>query len=297
MSEYNANHMSSDYFLLEEAYRTADLATRDNSKPSARPNKRPSSKNALILKHASKTNTTVKFLSQGMKRREENTSMYLAKMKTISWTIAWDFPQCGVKRLDHRIKDTTTLHEALSKHIEPKPNNAVSRYEIKELCDCGIDNLLVYMKKENAPFTPKNVMIERKQRYAQANQPTYYAIPISSSISKALANKLVIEYPTFIVRSSKPPDNIKITEANEESSTEESSDESSDSGSGSGSDSSSSSEEEEGEVQDEVLAESQVETPEEGAVLPPVDFGKISDALVQDFGADVQEWQNKNNYF
>ena len=72
-----------DYFLLEEAYRTADLATRDNAKPSARLPKRPSIKHQQILKHASKTNTTVRFLSQGMKRREENTTMYLAKYVVI----------------------------------------------------------------------------------------------------------------------------------------------------------------------------------------------------------------------
>ncbi|KAJ3040113.1 hypothetical protein HDV00_011437 [Rhizophlyctis rosea] len=262
--------MSSDYFFLEEAYRAADIATRDNTTRGARPQKGPSKKQQMILNHAARTKTKVRFLSQGMKRQEENTSMYLQKFKTISWTIGWEFPECDVKRIDHRVRDATTLRDALRKHLDETPNNAIQRHEIKPICEKGIDNVLVYMKRVDVP----------------ANQTVYYALDTSATISSLLAGKVIIEYPTFIVRITPPLEGIRVVEKQEEES--DGSDSSSDSDEDSSGEAGAGADElEEGEV---AMGE-MVETSEALSSMPaaPVDLQSISQALVQDLGHVVED--------
>ncbi|KAJ3280145.1 hypothetical protein HK104_000876, partial [Borealophlyctis nickersoniae] len=190
--------MSSDYFYLEDVYRMADIATRDNTghhrELNPRFQRRASPKQQFLAKAAEYRKTNVRFMAPGMKRREENHSMYIKRYKFISWTVEWLFPEVNVRRVDHRVKETEPIRTILAKHIEERPGNALERHQIKPLCDCGLANLLVYIKKVDVP----------------ASQTVYYAIDTTQPLSTALSGKTIIEFPSLIVRTTPPDESVKV---------------------------------------------------------------------------------------
>ncbi|KAJ3161201.1 hypothetical protein HDU86_007823 [Geranomyces michiganensis] len=219
LSEFTANDMTSDYVLLEDAYRTADNAARDNkrlpqlssittSATSKLHHPRLTPRQALLNRQCTYNTTTLRFMSKGMKRREQNQSMYITRSRFICWTVELLFPECpagggeggsagagGVSLLCHRVKDKHTLRAILAAELEQKDGNALTRHSVKPYVDAGIDSLYVYLRKEAVP----------------ANTPTYVALSLTQTLKSALFRQTVIEYPTLVIHTA-PPSGVTIVD-------------------------------------------------------------------------------------
>ncbi|KAI8998434.1 hypothetical protein BC832DRAFT_565807 [Gaertneriomyces semiglobifer] len=197
MSKYTPNHMSSDYVFLEEAYRIADNATRDihRIKSEMKPHQM---RQQLLLRQCRWLGIRIRFMPAGMKRHELNQSIFIQKFKFISWTIEWKFAELGLTKVDHRVKDNTSLSDALSKHIDEHEGNAAERHELKRYCDAGLSNLFVYMEVPDK----------------QANERALWKLDMTRSIRDNLRGKSIVEFPTIVVYAEEPADITIVQEHN-----------------------------------------------------------------------------------
>ncbi|KAJ3165442.1 hypothetical protein HDU88_004239 [Geranomyces variabilis] len=207
LSEFTPNDMTSDYVLLEDAYRTADNAARDNKRapqPSSnKPHQRLSQRQSLLSRQCTYNGTTLRFMPKGMKRREQNQSMYVTRSRFIFWTVELLFPECpggeggggaGVSLLCNRVKDKATVRALLAAELEEKEGNALTRHSVKPYIDAGIDALYVYLRKEAVP----------------ANTPTYVSLSLDQTLKSALFRQTVIEYPTLVIHTAPPSDVVIV---------------------------------------------------------------------------------------
>ncbi|KAJ3174836.1 hypothetical protein HDU87_006628 [Geranomyces variabilis] len=206
LSEFTPNDMTSDYVLLEDAYRTADNAARDNKRlpqPSSNnPHQRLTPRQSLLSRQCTYNGTTLRFMPKGMKRREQNQSMYVTRSRFIFWTVELLFPECpggegggaGVSLLCNRAKDKATVRALLAAELEQKEGNALTRHSVKPYIDAGIDALYVYLRKEAVP----------------ANTPTYVSLNLDQTLKSALFRQTVIEYPTLVIHTAPPLDVVIV---------------------------------------------------------------------------------------
>ncbi|KNC96673.1 uncharacterized protein SPPG_07885 [Spizellomyces punctatus DAOM BR117] len=195
VADYTANDMTSDYTFLEDIYRTADNATRDNDRLHSA-SKSHNVRQRVLAKQCKSRGIRIKFMPAGMKRHDQNQSIYIQKREFTSWTVEWDFQESKVTIVDHRVKDTDTVEDLVAKHVEGQEGNAVTRYQIQPYCERGLKNLLFYMKMVDVP----------------ANQTIYLSINPKDTLRDALRGKTVIEFPTIIIRCHPPPVDVRVME-------------------------------------------------------------------------------------
>ncbi|TPX64858.1 hypothetical protein SpCBS45565_g05601 [Spizellomyces sp. 'palustris'] len=195
VANYTANDMTSDYTFLEDIYRTADNATRDNDRLHSA-SKSHNVRQRVLAKQCKSRGIRIKFMPAGMKRHDQNQSIYIQKREFTSWTVEWDFQESKVTIVDHRVKDTDTVENLVAKHIEEQEGNAGTRYQIQPYCERGLENLLFYMNMVDVP----------------ANQTVYLPVNPKSTLRDALRGKTVIEFPTIIIRCHPPSVDIRVME-------------------------------------------------------------------------------------
>ncbi|KAJ3021257.1 hypothetical protein HKX48_008886 [Thoreauomyces humboldtii] len=205
LKEYTPNDMTSDYLLLEDIYRTADNATRDNERLTAqsaapagsqlRP-PRPSPKHQILVRQCRAREIDLRLMPAGMKRHDQNRSSFVYKSKAIAWTVELDFAEARVTRLDHRLREATTLRKIIGAHLDEKFGTAVLRLEIEGYCKAGLEALKVYLRREGTP----------------ANKPTYVRLDLDQTLASAIRQETIVEYPTIVVLTHPPVPTIAIVE-------------------------------------------------------------------------------------
>ncbi|KAG8053859.1 hypothetical protein GUJ93_ZPchr0001g31586 [Zizania palustris] len=101
LSQFDDNHLLSDYNFLEETNQVIESAHRLIGGPASR-----------YLSPLS---------SQGMARREKNRSWHNYRKDCIYWTLEWKFNSRDVPLTDHNIDEHTSLLSLLEKQLTPGP--------------------------------------------------------------------------------------------------------------------------------------------------------------------------------
>lgn len=194
--------MMSDYCFLEDVSRRTDTAARENLRPVSRisadgvgmttSSNRGEYKNKTFGRLAKKQGVNVVIMSRGMKRHEQNCSIWQPKQKQIHWTVEWIFHDAtggSLTIIDDRIPERTTLEDALSKHLDPtKENNAATRFRLQEYVTMGSRSVKCVMRKQFVP----------------ANKVQYFKLTNTETLSDTLNHRQIVEFPTIDVYTTLP---------------------------------------------------------------------------------------------
>ncbi|KAI9337162.1 hypothetical protein DFJ73DRAFT_15261 [Zopfochytrium polystomum] len=219
MSQYSEQTMMSDYCFLEDAHRLADNAERENSRlhekygranpapadggrphphqrgfvgvggriagPPSHP-QRPT-RLSILQRQCGFRGMAFHSMPAGMKRHQENRSIFQHKSKSIYWTVEWVFSDSNITIIDHMIPEKLTVKEAVDRVTSiSKPENAdnISKLSVY-FAGRNLDQCFFYLRKEMIPAT----------------SPCHIPIPTvgTTSLRSLLENKTIVEYPTILV--------------------------------------------------------------------------------------------------
>jgi len=93
------------------------------------------------------------------------------------------FPQADVEYVDRRVSELEVVRDVLKKYIDPEKADAVHKQSLKKYCEIGPQGVCVFLKIELLP----------------ASEARYHQLDISKTLKDCLAQKTVIEFPTFHV--------------------------------------------------------------------------------------------------
>ncbi|CAK8564964.1 unnamed protein product [Lathyrus sativus] len=177
ISQFDDNILLSDYNLLEEVKRVAEVASKTRTKLGVStyfklPNHLKS------LRHAAGSRSTkLLFLPNGMSKRENNHSRFDNREKSIHWTIEWRFHSTNIVLHDHGVHEDTSFCTILEKHLKPGPWN----HQLKEFCD-DHDRLKLFIRK-----------------YPKGPKSPFKELDMKAPIRQQLKNIVILEYPVVFV--------------------------------------------------------------------------------------------------
>ncbi|XP_045792724.1 box C/D snoRNA protein 1-like [Trifolium pratense] len=178
ISKFNDSILLSDYNLLEEVKRVSEAASRMRSKLGMSTNFRLPHHLKSLQNAARSRRTKLRFLPNGMSKREKNQSQYDYRKKTIHWTIEWRFHSTNVVLHDHRVDENTNFCSILEKHLKPGPWN----HPLKEFCDDQLDCLKLFIRK-----------------YPKGPKSPFKELDMKAPIKQQLENVVILEYPVVFV--------------------------------------------------------------------------------------------------
>ena len=101
----------------------------------------------------------------------------------MQWRVDWRFVGGGCSAVNTRVSEGVILQDLLRAHLSPPPGAAMKTPELQCYADCGVDGLVVVMRKERTP----------------ANAVMYYKIDCTTHLSAVLQGKVIVEFPVFLV--------------------------------------------------------------------------------------------------
>eukprot|EP00124_Ichthyophonus_hoferi_P005434 Ihof_evm1s786 gene=Ihof_evmTU1s786 len=181
LSEFTDEQLQSDFTFLEEANRIGDNAKR--SMLNKRDGHNYSKRTQVLLKAAKERGMQLKLMPPGLQRRKENQSFYDVRKDQFLWSVDWRFSENGHMIKDKMVSETSTIKEALSKHITGGfGENAVLKAQLRSYFDTPLDELCVYIKAEGIRGSPR-----------------YHSIGLTSTLREVLQPIAFVEFPVFIV--------------------------------------------------------------------------------------------------
>ena len=193
--ELNERSLLSDYKFLEEVKIAEDAAKR--AKPPAPKAELPHHLQSLIYQ-ARRRGVQLHLLAPGMERRRSNTSRYDNKSQVFNWRLEWNFVGADCCTSDTKVSEEILLAGILAAHLTPPPGAVLKTPELQRYAECGIENLVVLMRKERTP----------------ANSPLYYKVDCQRPLREVLQGKVIVEYPVLLVLLPKEVDGYKLVEEN-----------------------------------------------------------------------------------
>ncbi|RLN51730.1 hypothetical protein BBJ29_006881 [Phytophthora kernoviae] len=209
--------MSSDFFFLEEVFRSTNRAARSRSELNANAKRYSSNKKRkvatakanpsgalinpdipadwlarfpiavqLFAEHTAKRGVALTLLAPGMSKRARNTSYMDVKKNTLYWRVEWVFPsaEVPVSHFEERVKDGTALFELLRKYLNPNQDNVAVRGKLK---------------KYAVPEWERHILLLLRKEFTPASQPQYYRLDGNQSLESNLKRKAVVEFPVITV--------------------------------------------------------------------------------------------------
>ncbi|CAL5185055.1 unnamed protein product [Lathyrus oleraceus] len=177
ITQFDDNILLSDYNLLEEVKRVAEVASRTRTKLGMSTYlKLPHPLKSLQYAARSRS-TKLLFLPNGMSKRENNQSRFDDRKKSIHWTIEWRFHLTNIVLHDHGVHEDTSFCTILEKHLKPGPWN----HQLKEFCD-DQDHLKLFIRK-----------------YPKGPKSPFKELDIKAPIRQQLKNVVILEYPVVFV--------------------------------------------------------------------------------------------------
>ncbi|CAH1984208.1 unnamed protein product [Acanthoscelides obtectus] len=169
--------MSSDYRLLEEITRGLEASRKNFGKRYDNISKYL----WKLQKMCSARKTSIKFLPFKFQRHKENTTRI--KGTEIQWHVDWIFVNAdNLKVADKCVPETEKLGLAVGKHLQQ--NNNASE---------GKNETLQYYSAVGVPGV--RLLLKAEQKAGKK----FFELDPDDSLKKALAKKLIIEYPTIHV--------------------------------------------------------------------------------------------------
>ncbi|KAI9155896.1 Box C/D snoRNA accumulation [Blastocladiella emersonii ATCC 22665] len=196
LQSYTETHLYSDYALLEDAARTADVAARSrHSGPlarAARPNTfKLAPRHRHLLAGAGKRRVPLRFMSRGMSRAEANASRFDARSGEMFWSVELVLPAVGVSVVLDPVIDTTTvagcLDPLLAAHSPVALRHpAAHRAALGLLGEADRAELYYYWKRPvpQRGDDPKRV---------------YLPVSFEAPLADTLIGCPVLEFPTLVV--------------------------------------------------------------------------------------------------
>ncbi|XP_058760110.1 uncharacterized protein LOC131633415 [Vicia villosa] len=178
ISQFDDNILLSDYNLLEDVKRVAEVASRTRTKLGVSTPYFKLPRYLKSLQHAARSRSTnLLFLPNGMSKRENNRTQFDNRKKSIHWTIEWRFHSTNIVLHDHGVHENSSFDTILEKHLEPGPWN----HQLKEFCDQR-DRLKLFIRK-----------------YPKGPKSPFKELDMKAPIIQQLENIVILEYPVVFV--------------------------------------------------------------------------------------------------
>ncbi|XP_014259113.1 box C/D snoRNA protein 1 [Cimex lectularius] len=172
--------LHSDYSLLEETNRSLEVISKRYKSFSYISHGEKERCNKLINEAASR-NVRLQLLPTKFTKHKKNSTYLNWKSNELFWMVQWVFPEAdNFTAFDNRVKDTTTLIEAVSKYIVEDKASEDVREKLSIYHKLG-QEIKILFKAEKLPGDKFFLMNPQK------------------SISDNLMHKIVVEYPVFHV--------------------------------------------------------------------------------------------------
>ena len=220
VKEFDDGHLLADYSFLEGVGRSVDSAERGRRHVSSEADRNNGLTPARreLLRQAQWRGVWLELLPHGMQRQRQNSSRFDHRRKRICWRVELVFAEAGVRHSVPSVPEGCQLltllrslleadyDESLEQHTEPPAadrgeaaptgalpaapsprrrandgQRALLQHKLRSYVRCGAAELFVFLHVE-------------KRR---ADDPRYYRLPLSATLSELLADKLVIEFPTL----------------------------------------------------------------------------------------------------
>ena len=149
-----------------------------------------------MQKAATAQGITLKMLPTLFERRKANQTTVTQKSK-IMWTLEWVFEEAEAKWIETGRADSDPIINHLENFLAVRADNVARRHRLKHYVKAGSDkcrHLRVFMVAEGRP----------------ANERGFYEVDVDQTLSELLCGKLVIEFPTLVVKSETEAAAIKI---------------------------------------------------------------------------------------
>ncbi|CAK8532405.1 unnamed protein product [Lathyrus sativus] len=177
ISQFDDNILLSDYNLLEEVKRVAEVASKTRTKLGVSTYFKLPYHLKSLQRAAGSRRTKLLFLPNGMSKRENNHSRFDNREKSIHWTIEWRFHSTNIVLHDHGVHEDTSFCTILEKHLKPGPWN----HQLKEFCD-DHDRLKLFIRK-----------------YPKGPKSPFKELDMKAPIKQQLKNIVILEYPVVFV--------------------------------------------------------------------------------------------------
>ncbi|KAF4035363.1 putative HIT-type domain-containing protein [Phytophthora infestans] len=216
LKKFTDADLSSDFFFLEEVYRSTNSAARSRNQLNVNARRYTSNKKRkvatdagsssapinpdipvdwlarfpiavqLFAEHSAKRGVTLTLLAPGMSKRARNSSYMDTKKNTMYWRVEWTFPsaEVPVSHFEERANEKETLFTLLGKCLTPTEENVAFRGKLK---------------KYAVPDWEKHMVLLLRKEFTPASQPQYYRLDGSQSLASNLKRKAIVEFPVIIV--------------------------------------------------------------------------------------------------
>ncbi|KAI8926415.1 hypothetical protein BC831DRAFT_400035, partial [Entophlyctis helioformis] len=198
--QYGMSNLMSDYCFLEDAYRIADNAARDNSDEPASAaasvsagvgsRVRLSVKQSLLQRECRHRRINLRFMPAGMKRHESNQSIYSKADRRIYWTVEWIFAMPPSPRSDLGVPvvdESTTVVDALRTLLKDRPGNSALRHQLSAFCAVDPSELSVRLR------------LEGQSQHPPQQQDLLGAVDTAQPLRDVLRDATVFEFPRLVV--------------------------------------------------------------------------------------------------
>ncbi|XP_034945592.1 box C/D snoRNA protein 1, partial [Chelonus insularis] len=211
--EFSDLDLLNDYRLLEEINRSVDKLNRDQLKKYTRSKNLPPG--LYKLKQAAlMNNVKLEFMPHNFSRNKINTTFYNWKTKELFWRIEWIFQQAENTRwTTERVLDSRRLSELLDNILDPQDFKAIENHDIEDNQNKRyFQDKIIYYRSAGS----SGIKILLKAEKVKNAELKFYELDLSLSIRENLANKTIIEFPTFYVILKDHSDAYNIIQTDEE---------------------------------------------------------------------------------
>ncbi|KAK6629552.1 hypothetical protein RUM43_003369 [Polyplax serrata] len=183
ISKFTNLTLLSDYRLLEDVSRTIDNCKRNPNKKYTRYNKPLPPHLYRLRKAAYSRGTNLQFLPQHFTRHQHNSTILNFETRVIEWRLELVFCHAeNLKIVIEKCSENERLSSVLSNFITfdkcPEPYKKVLKY----YHSTGLPGVEVLLKAENVQ-----------------QQPSFFALDLSSTLRENFEDRIIIEYPIMWV--------------------------------------------------------------------------------------------------
>lgn len=168
---------------------------------------------------AKERGVNLRLMPKGMKRRTENTSRYDSKEKVLKWRIEWKFPavpsvsssadQAMTPFTDTAVSETLTIQDAISKYLEPSPENVQERHRLRPYMEACRRAYCTTNSATVPSSTPSDYRLSQggiqalrffyEHPFQQKGKKVYVELCAKSTLKDSLRGQTIIEFPTLYV--------------------------------------------------------------------------------------------------
>lgn len=160
------------------------------NKPAATPPPPKKQKVDPLVRQSELKGVNLLRMPSGMERRRSNTTKFNKKKGSITWKVELRFhppaggePSPGTLTVEGTASDSSTLRDALGRHLDVRPGNSTTRARLRTFAAAPRESLALFIKRLPCSSTA----------------PRYFKIDPGATLMESLKGKTIIEFPTIDV--------------------------------------------------------------------------------------------------